>query len=61
VKVLHEPVAVRKEFCFNYINSSLKEKPLGRGSRALSFKSEDLPVMRTVDHEDLVSAEESKL
>ena len=25
----------------------------------LSFKSEDLPVIETVDHEDLVSAEET--
>ena len=30
---------------------------LGRGNRVMKLKSEDLPVMTTVDHEDLVNAE----
>ena len=30
---------------------------LGRESRVMKLKSEDLPVMTTVDHEDLVNAE----
>ena len=61
MQVLHEPVAVRKEFCFvRKEKHSLKTSMfLGRGSKMLSFKSEDLPVIETVDHEDLVSAEET--
>ena len=47
----------KKGVLLQALGNSLKAEPLGRGSKALIFKSEDLPVIRTVDHEDLVSAE----
>ena len=55
---MHEPVAVREKPCFARKGALTENKSfLGRGSRVLILKSEDLPVIRTVDHEDLVSAE----
>ena len=61
MRVLHEPVAVREELCFapmGRITESM-EMLLGRGSKVRILKSEDLPVMGTVDHEDLVNAEKA--
>ena len=68
MKVLHEPVAVREEFYFTGIVCfvcRLVQNPLGtppspgRRSKIRILKSEDLPVRGTVDHEDLVRAEET--
>ena len=53
---MHEPVAVREESGFTR-KGTLTEFILGRGNRMRILKSEDLPVIVTVDHEDLVCAE----
>ena len=53
MEVLHEPVAVREEFCFR--RNPVTDSILGRRSKMMILKSEDLPVMvLPKDHVDLV-------
>ena len=66
MEVLHEPVAVREEFCFR--RNPVTDSILGRRSKMMILKSEDLPGMCTMtvksqskDHVDLVGTRKRKL